>query len=89
MNKFIHVCVSVHEHICHFNTAEKYTWVLSPKDRTADVGVHYLVMKPIVEAGVKSINATVTVISIAAQCKYWNETGSTWSEDGCRVSEKN
>ncbi|KAM9366988.1 polycystin-1-like protein 2 [Symphorus nematophorus] len=64
---------------------EKYTWVLSPKDRTADVGVHYLVMKPIVERGVKSINATVTVISIAAQCKYWNETGSTWSEDGCRV----
>uniref|UniRef100_A0A3Q3NL01 Polycystic kidney disease protein 1-like 2 n=1 Tax=Labrus bergylta TaxID=56723 RepID=A0A3Q3NL01_9LABR len=65
--------------------AEKYTWVLSPKDRTADVGVHYLVMKPIVEPGVKSLNATVSVVSIAAQCKYWNETGSTWSEDGCRV----
>ncbi|XP_040894682.1 polycystic kidney disease protein 1-like 2 [Toxotes jaculatrix] len=64
---------------------EKYTWVLSPKDRTGDVGVHYLVMKPIVEPGVKSINATVTVISIAAQCKYWNETESFWSEDGCRV----
>uniref|UniRef100_A0A3Q3GQB0 Polycystic kidney disease protein 1-like 2 n=1 Tax=Labrus bergylta TaxID=56723 RepID=A0A3Q3GQB0_9LABR len=63
----------------------KYTWVLSPKDRTADVGVHYLVMKPIVEPGVKSLNATVSVVSIAAQCKYWNETGSTWSEDGCRV----
>uniref|UniRef100_A0A3Q3NKY0 Polycystic kidney disease protein 1-like 2 n=1 Tax=Labrus bergylta TaxID=56723 RepID=A0A3Q3NKY0_9LABR len=66
-------------------TQEKYTWVLSPKDRTADVGVHYLVMKPIVEPGVKSLNATVSVVSIAAQCKYWNETGSTWSEDGCRV----
>ncbi|KAM7014972.1 polycystin-1-like protein 2 [Tautogolabrus adspersus] len=64
---------------------EKYTWVLSPKDRTADVGVHYLVIKPIVEPGVKSLNATVSVVSIAAQCKYWNETGSTWSEDGCRV----
>ncbi|XP_034536196.1 polycystic kidney disease protein 1-like 2 [Notolabrus celidotus] len=64
---------------------EKYTWVLSPKDRTGDVGVHYLVMKPIVEPGVRSINATVSVVSIAAQCKYWNETGSTWSEDGCRV----
>ncbi|XP_032371632.1 polycystic kidney disease protein 1-like 2 [Etheostoma spectabile] len=64
---------------------EKYTWVLSPKDRTGEVGEHYLVMKPIVEPGVKSINATVTVISIAAQCKYWNETESTWSEDGCRV----
>ncbi|XP_075325387.1 polycystin-1-like protein 2 [Odontesthes bonariensis] len=67
------------------NEDEKFTWVLSPKDRTGDVGVHYLVMKPIVEPGIKSINATVTVVSIAAQCKYWNETESSWSEDGCRV----
>ena len=72
----------------HLNTEERFTWVLSPKDRTGDVGVHYLVMKPIVEPGIKSINATVTVISIAAQCKYWNETESSWSENGCRVSEK-
>lgn len=73
----------------YMNTSEeKYTWVLSPKDRAGDVGVHYLVMKPIVEPGVKSINATVTVISIAAQCKYWNETESSWSEDGCRVGKK-
>ncbi|KAK2854028.1 hypothetical protein Q5P01_006689 [Channa striata] len=64
---------------------EKYTWVLSPRDRTGDFGVHYLVIKPIVEPGVKSINATVTVTSIAAQCKYWNETASSWSENGCRV----
>lgn len=62
--------------------------MLSPNNRTGDVGLHYLVMKPIVEPGVKSINATVSVVSIAAQCKYWNETGSTWSEDGCRVSYK-
>ncbi|XP_068452137.1 polycystin-1-like protein 2 [Clinocottus analis] len=64
---------------------EKYTWVLSPKDRTGEVGEHYLLMKPIVEPGIKYMNATVTVISIAAQCKYWNETESSWSEDGCRV----
>ncbi|XP_029354326.1 polycystic kidney disease protein 1-like 2 [Echeneis naucrates] len=64
---------------------EKYTWVLSPKDRTGDIGVHYLVMKPIVQPGIKFLNATVTVTSIAAQCKYWNETESSWSEDGCRV----
>ncbi|KAF3832649.1 hypothetical protein F7725_026314, partial [Dissostichus mawsoni] len=64
---------------------EKYTWVLSPKDRGGEVGEHYLVMKPIIEPGVKSINATVTVISIAAQCKYWNETDTSWNEDGCRV----
>lgn len=69
-------------------TEEKYTWVLSPNDRTEDVGVHYLVVKPIVEPGIKSINATVAVISIAAQCKYWNEIQSSWSEDGCRVGYK-
>ncbi|KAM8893485.1 polycystin-1-like protein 2 [Spinachia spinachia] len=62
-----------------------YTWVLSPKDRRGEEGEHYLVMKPIVEPGIKAINATVTVISIAAQCKYWNENESSWSEDGCRV----
>nr|XP_020466514.1 polycystic kidney disease protein 1-like 2 [Monopterus albus] len=64
---------------------EKYTWVLSPRDRTGDAGVHYLVIKPIVEPGIKSINASVTVTTIAAQCKYWNGTESSWSEDGCRV----
>ncbi|XP_026234452.1 polycystic kidney disease protein 1-like 2 [Anabas testudineus] len=64
---------------------EKYTWVLTPKDRNGDAGVHYLVIKPIVEPGIKSINATVTVTSIAAQCKYWNETAASWSEHGCRV----
>lgn len=71
-----------------FNAEEKYTWVLSPKDRTGGAGVHFLVMKPVVEPGIKSINATVTVTSIAAQCKYWSETKSTWSEDGCRVSKE-
>ncbi|XP_029000907.1 polycystic kidney disease protein 1-like 2 isoform X2 [Betta splendens] len=64
---------------------EKYTWVLSPTDRRVDVGLHYLVIKPIVEPGIKSINTTVTVTSIAAQCKYWNESASSWSEEGCRV----
>uniref|UniRef100_A0A3B5LUV7 Polycystic kidney disease 1 like 2a n=1 Tax=Xiphophorus couchianus TaxID=32473 RepID=A0A3B5LUV7_9TELE len=64
---------------------EKFTWLLSPKDRTGGAGIHFLLVKPIVEPGVKSVNATVTVTSIAAQCKYWNETKSSWSEDGCRV----
>lgn len=69
-----------------FNTEEKYTWVLSPKDRTGDAGVHFLVLKPKVEPGVKSVNATVSIVTIAAQCKYWDEEESSWSEDGCRVS---
>lgn len=72
--------------VCVLGTEEKYTWVLGPNDLIGKVGLHYLVVRPIVKAGVKSVNATVTVTSIAAQCKYWNETLSTWSEDGCRVS---
>uniref|UniRef100_A0A3B5LZZ0 Polycystic kidney disease 1 like 2a n=1 Tax=Xiphophorus couchianus TaxID=32473 RepID=A0A3B5LZZ0_9TELE len=71
--------------VCHSDTVEKFTWLLSPKDRTGGAGIHFLLVKPIVEPGVKSVNATVTVTSIAAQCKYWNETKSSWSEDGCRV----
>ncbi|KAM4743702.1 polycystin-1-like protein 2 [Anableps anableps] len=69
----------------NLNEEEKFTWVLSPKDRTGEAGIHYLLVKPIVEPGIKFVNATVTVTSIAAQCKYWNETRSSWSEDGCRV----
>ncbi|XP_028329737.1 polycystic kidney disease protein 1-like 2 [Gouania willdenowi] len=64
---------------------EMFTWLLSPRDRTGDVGVHYLVMKPIVEPGIKSVNASVSVVTIAAQCKYWSEEESSWSEKGCRV----
>ncbi|XP_028980855.2 polycystic kidney disease protein 1-like 2 [Esox lucius] len=64
---------------------ERYTWVLGLSDLIGRVGVHYVVLMPIVEPGVKSINVTVTVTSIAAQCKYWDETKSTWKEDGCRV----
>ena len=65
---------------------ERYIWVLAPGDRGGHVGEHYLVVRPIVEAGVKSVNASVSVTSIAAQCKYWNESQSAWSEAGCRVS---
>ncbi|XP_057707318.1 polycystic kidney disease protein 1-like 2 isoform X1 [Corythoichthys intestinalis] len=67
---------------------EKYTWVVSPQDRTGDVGAHFLVLKPKVEPGIKSVNTTVNIVTIAAQCKYWNEEESSWSEDGCRVNVK-
>ncbi|XP_077451223.1 polycystin-1-like protein 2 [Stigmatopora argus] len=64
---------------------EKFTWVVTPQDRTGDVGAHFLVLKPKVAPGVKSVNATVNIVTIAAQCKYWDEDESSWSEDGCRV----
>ncbi|KAJ3593029.1 hypothetical protein NHX12_005367 [Muraenolepis orangiensis] len=56
-----------------------------PKDRKGYVGLHYLVVKPMVEAGVKAINATVSVTSVAAQCRFWNDSTSSWSDNGCRV----
>ncbi|XP_036400112.1 polycystic kidney disease protein 1-like 2 [Megalops cyprinoides] len=64
---------------------EQYTWVLGPDEMAAGVGVYYLVVRPIVEAGVNSTNATVSVTSIAAQCMYWDETETGWNDHGCRV----
>uniref|UniRef100_A0AAY4BII6 Polycystic kidney disease 1 like 2a n=1 Tax=Denticeps clupeoides TaxID=299321 RepID=A0AAY4BII6_9TELE len=64
---------------------ERYTWVLSPRDVIVEEGVYYLLVRPIVEAGVKSTNATVYITSIAAQCMYWDEAKSNWSDYGCRV----
>uniref|UniRef100_A0AAY5KHI1 Polycystic kidney disease 1 like 2a n=1 Tax=Esox lucius TaxID=8010 RepID=A0AAY5KHI1_ESOLU len=64
---------------------ERYTWVLGPSELSGNVGVHYVVLIPIVNPGIQSVNATVTVISIVAQCKYWDETKYTWKQDGCKV----
>lgn len=50
-----------------------------------DVGVYYLLVRPVVEAGVNSTNATVAVTSIAAECVYWDEAKSNWNDYGCRV----
>lgn len=63
-----------------------YTWVLYPTDVTLNVGAYYLLVRPVVSAGVTSSNALVYITSIAANCKYWNETSIRWNEDGCRVS---
>ncbi|XP_060741700.1 polycystin-1-like protein 2 [Tachysurus vachellii] len=62
-----------------------YTWVLNPKDVELNVGVYYLLVRPIVPPGVNSSNASVFVTSIAATCKYWSEQNSSWSTYGCRV----
>ncbi|KAG5271756.1 hypothetical protein AALO_G00183680 [Alosa alosa] len=64
---------------------ERYTWVLSPRDRTIDEGVYYLLVRPVVEAGVNSTNATVSITTIAAQCVHWDELKLNWSDYGCRV----
>ncbi|XP_030620641.1 polycystic kidney disease protein 1-like 2 isoform X2 [Chanos chanos] len=64
---------------------ERYTWVLGPGDMTVEVGVYYLLVRPVVEAGVNSTNTSVFITSIAAQCKYWDESKTNWSDYGCRV----
>ncbi|XP_026072633.1 polycystic kidney disease protein 1-like 2 [Carassius auratus] len=67
---------------------ERYTWVLGPSDMAVDVGVYNLLIRPVVSPGVKSINASVTITSITAQCIFWQQTKANWSDYGCRVGPK-
>ncbi|XP_056899463.1 polycystic kidney disease protein 1-like 2 [Takifugu flavidus] len=67
------------------NLEERYTWMLQPKDLKGCMGEHYLVVRPVVGAGVKSINASLTVTSITTACNFWNESNLDWSTYGCRV----
>ncbi|XP_068592767.1 polycystin-1-like protein 2 [Cebidichthys violaceus] len=64
---------------------ERYTWLLDPKDLKGNDGVHYLVVRPIVGPGVKSINANLSITSFTAACKFWDESILEWSTFGCRV----
>ncbi|KAL4613536.1 polycystic kidney disease protein 1-like 2 [Arapaima gigas] len=63
---------------------EQYTWVIGPGNLTK-TGIYYLLVKPVVGPGVNSSNATVSITSISAQCLYWYETKSNWSNAGCKV----
>lgn len=67
-------------------TEEKYTWLLHPEDLKGNTGVHYLVVRPIVGPGIKSINASLSITPITTSCKFWNESLLDWSNSGCRVS---
>ncbi|XP_056318345.1 polycystic kidney disease protein 1-like 2 [Danio aesculapii] len=67
---------------------ERYTWVLGPDDLALDVGVYNLLIRPKVPPGVKSINASVTVTSVTAQCIFWEQARANWSDHGCRVGPK-
>uniref|UniRef100_A0A668RUR2 Polycystic kidney disease 1 like 2a n=1 Tax=Oreochromis aureus TaxID=47969 RepID=A0A668RUR2_OREAU len=64
---------------------EKYTWLLHPEDLKGNTGVHYLVVRPIVGPGIKSINASLSITPITTSCKFWNESLLDWSNSGCRV----
>ncbi|XP_026071624.1 polycystic kidney disease protein 1-like 2 [Carassius auratus] len=67
---------------------ERYTWVLNPTEMTVEVGIYYLLVRPVVGAGVNSTNTSVFVTTIAAHCLYWDETKANWSGDGCRVGPR-
>ncbi|XP_062420899.1 polycystin-1-like protein 2 [Pungitius pungitius] len=64
---------------------ERYTWLLDPRDFKRYRGKHYLVVRPIVGPGIKSINASLSITSFTTACKFWNESTSEWSTSGCRV----
>lgn len=55
-------------------------------EMTIEVGIYYLLVRPVVGAGVNSTNASVFITTIAAHCLYWDEMKANWSGDGCRVS---
>ncbi|XP_035994541.1 polycystic kidney disease protein 1-like 2 [Fundulus heteroclitus] len=67
---------------------ERYTWLLSPANLKGNTGLHYLVVRPIVGPGIKSINATLSITPITSSCKFWNETLLDWKDSGCRVGVK-
>ncbi|XP_044072039.1 polycystic kidney disease protein 1-like 2 [Siniperca chuatsi] len=64
---------------------ERYTWLLDPTNLKGNTGVHYLVVRPIVGPGIKSINANLSITSITTSCKFWDESILDWNNIGCRV----
>ncbi|KAI3355885.1 hypothetical protein L3Q82_004435 [Scortum barcoo] len=64
---------------------ERYTWLLDPTKLKGNTGEHYLVVRPIVGPGIKSINANLSITSINAECKFWDKSQLDWSNNGCRV----
>ncbi|KAM9346888.1 polycystin-1-like protein 2 [Symphorus nematophorus] len=64
---------------------ERYTWLLEPKDLKGNTGVHYLLVRPIVGPGIKSIKANLSITPITSECKFWDESILDWRTNGCRV----
>ncbi|CAL8267238.1 unnamed protein product [Lota lota] len=64
---------------------ERYTWLVDPKELGGNVGEYYLVLRPVVGPGIKSINATVNISIFTSSCKFWNKTELEWSTRGCRL----
>ncbi|KAF7216061.1 polycystic kidney disease protein 1-like 2 [Nothobranchius furzeri] len=67
---------------------ERYTWILDGASLKGNTGTYYLVVRPIVGPGIKSINATLSITPITSSCKFWNETQLDWKDSGCKVGVK-
>lgn len=72
--------------MCVFNTEERYTWLVEPEKLKGNTGEHYLLVRPIVGPGIKSIEANLSITSINTACQFWNATTLDWNSHGCRVS---
>ncbi|TKS67513.1 Polycystic kidney disease protein 1-like 2 PC1-like 2 protein [Collichthys lucidus] len=64
---------------------ERYTWLVEPEKLKGNTGEHYLLVRPIVGPGIKSIKANLSITSINTACQFWNTTTLDWNSPGCRV----
>ncbi|XP_027146940.1 polycystic kidney disease protein 1-like 2 [Larimichthys crocea] len=64
---------------------ERYTWLVEPEKLKGNTGEHYLLVRPIVGPGIKSIEANLSITSINTACQFWNATTLDWNSHGCRV----
>ncbi|XP_073715481.1 polycystin-1-like protein 2 isoform X1 [Misgurnus anguillicaudatus] len=64
---------------------ERYTWVVSASELPREIGLYYLLVRPIVSPGVKSVNATVIITTVTAHCIFWKLKKSEWGDSNCRV----
>ncbi|CAL8342625.1 unnamed protein product [Boreogadus saida] len=64
---------------------ERYTWLVNPEELGGNDGEYFLVLRPVVGPGIKSIDATVDISVFTSSCKFWNKTKLEWSTRGCRL----
>ncbi|XP_055086672.1 polycystic kidney disease protein 1-like 2 [Periophthalmus magnuspinnatus] len=64
---------------------ERYTWMLDPSDLGGRSGQLFLLVRPLVGPGVKSINASLSITVISTRCNFWNQSLQEWSTAGCKV----
>uniref|UniRef100_A0AAV2K0Q0 GPS domain-containing protein n=1 Tax=Knipowitschia caucasica TaxID=637954 RepID=A0AAV2K0Q0_KNICA len=64
---------------------ERYTWLLGPSELRGHSGPLFLLVRPLVGPGVKTINASLSITPVYTRCNFWNQSEREWSSAGCRV----